>query len=111
MWHVCTKVGKSYFQQVCRTVCSACVGLTCLEGALQSPQLLELSGVGSRTRLERLGIEVIVDLPEVGENLQDHPVTLSDFAIKKGIETLGDYLLNAENDRDLILVRTQTGLA
>ncbi|KZV66002.1 GMC oxidoreductase [Peniophora sp. CONT] len=64
-------------------------------GALQSPQLLELSGVGNRTRLEQLGIDVVIDLPEVGENLQDHPVTLSDFAIKEGVETLDWLGLNA----------------
>jgi choline dehydrogenase len=41
-------------------------------GALQSPQLLELSGVGQGARLKDLGIEVVHDLPEVGENLHDH---------------------------------------
>ncbi|KAI0312845.1 hypothetical protein OF83DRAFT_1249877 [Amylostereum chailletii] len=58
-------------------------------GALQTPQILELSGVGNRTLLENLGIDVVLDLPEVGENLQDHAVTLSDFVIKDGVETLG----------------------
>ncbi|VDB91244.1 unnamed protein product [Peniophora sp. CBMAI 1063] len=66
-------------------------------GALQTPQLLELSGVGNRTLLEELGIEVVVDLPEVGENLQDHPVTLSDFSIKPGVETLDWLALNASH--------------
>lgn len=42
-------------------------------GAFNSPQLLQLSGVGPASRLERLGIKVVVDHPEVGENLQDHP--------------------------------------
>ena len=41
-------------------------------GVINSPQLLELSGVGQRERLESLGIEVKQDLPGVGENLQDH---------------------------------------
>ena len=41
-------------------------------GALQSPQLLELSGVGQAARLKDLGIEVVHDLPAVGENLHDH---------------------------------------
>ncbi len=40
-------------------------------GAFNSPQLLMLSGVGPRGRLEALDIPVIVDLPGVGENLQD----------------------------------------
>ena len=41
-------------------------------GVINSPQLLELSGIGQRERLESLGIDVIKDLPGVGENLQDH---------------------------------------
>jgi len=58
-------------------------------GAIGSPQLLECSGVGAALRLQQLGIELIADSPEVGENLQDHlqiravyktrlPVTLND---------------------------------
>jgi len=41
-------------------------------GAVASPQLLMLSGVGSAEALERLGIAVVADAPEVGGNLQDH---------------------------------------
>ena len=41
-------------------------------GAVNSPQLLELSGIGSGERLQRLGIDVVQDLRGVGENLQDH---------------------------------------
>ncbi len=41
-------------------------------GALHSPQLLSLSGLGPRDALRELGLEVRVDLPGVGENLQDH---------------------------------------
>jgi choline dehydrogenase len=41
-------------------------------GALQSPQLLQLSGIGPADLLRAHGIDVIVDLPGVGENLQDH---------------------------------------
>ena len=40
-------------------------------GAFNTPQLLKLSGIGPREELERLGIQVRVDLPGVGENLQD----------------------------------------
>jgi len=58
-------------------------------GAFNTPQLLELSGVGSRRRLEELGIPVVHDSPQVGERLQDHfyvrtfwrcskPITLND---------------------------------
>lgn len=41
-------------------------------GAFQSPQLLMLSGVGPADHLREHGIEVLADLPGVGENLQDH---------------------------------------
>lgn len=41
-------------------------------GAIQSPQIMMLSGVGPRIHLEKLKIPVVLDLPGVGENLQDH---------------------------------------
>src|SRR5699024_3205459 len=41
-------------------------------GALQSPQLLQLSGVGAAGHLREFGIPVVNNLPGVGENLQDH---------------------------------------
>ncbi|MGW4368213.1 GMC family oxidoreductase [Nocardia takedensis] len=44
-------------------------------GALNSPQLLMLSGIGPAAHLRELGIDVVADLPGVGENLHDHPVT------------------------------------
>lgn len=41
-------------------------------GAINSPQLLQLSGVGHAAELGALGVDVVHDLPGVGENLQDH---------------------------------------
>ena len=41
-------------------------------GAINSPQLLQLSGVGNAAELSGLGIDAVADLPGVGENLQDH---------------------------------------
>jgi choline dehydrogenase len=41
-------------------------------GAFGSPQLLQLSGVGAADELRALGIDVVADLPGVGENMQDH---------------------------------------
>ncbi|ACZ86772.1 oxygen-dependent choline dehydrogenase [Streptosporangium roseum] len=41
-------------------------------GAINSPQLLQLSGVGDAAELGALGVDVVHDLPGVGENLQDH---------------------------------------
>jgi choline dehydrogenase len=41
-------------------------------GAINSPQLLQLAGVGNARELEAVGVKAIHDLPGVGENLQDH---------------------------------------
>jgi choline dehydrogenase len=41
-------------------------------GAINSPQLLQLSGVGAADDLRALGVDVVHDVPGVGENLQDH---------------------------------------
>jgi choline dehydrogenase len=42
-------------------------------GAINSPQLLKLSGIGPADELKKHGIEIVRDLPEVGENLTDQP--------------------------------------
>ena len=57
-------------------------------GALQTPQLLMLSGVGNAKALEAMNIPLVHDLPGVGQNLQDHP----DFVFKyraKSLDLLG----------------------
>jgi choline dehydrogenase len=41
-------------------------------GAINSPQILQVSGVGYAEELQALGIDPVIDLPGVGENLQDH---------------------------------------
>jgi choline dehydrogenase len=46
-------------------------------GAIGSPQLLMLSGIGPADRLRSLGITPVADLPGTGEHLQDHPVVLA----------------------------------
>lgn len=56
-------------------------------GAFQSPQILEMSGIGDRTLLEIHGIKVLIDNPNVGENLQDHLFTGISYEVKDGIAT------------------------
>jgi choline dehydrogenase-like flavoprotein len=41
-------------------------------GTIKTPQLLELSGIGRRDVLDRVGIDVKLELPGVGENIQEH---------------------------------------
>jgi choline dehydrogenase len=51
-------------------------------GAINSPQLLQLSGVGNADELGALGIDVVADLPGVGENAQDHLEVYIQYASK-----------------------------
>ncbi|RYO86799.1 hypothetical protein DL766_000161 [Monosporascus sp. MC13-8B] len=43
-------------------------------GAIHSPQILQLSGIGPKKILDSAGIDTVVDMPGVGQNFQDHPV-------------------------------------
>lgn len=54
-------------------------------GAFNSPQLLMLSGIGPAEHLADLGIPVVVNLPGVGANLQDHPIALSFWEAAKPV--------------------------
>ncbi|KAL7952224.1 GMC oxidoreductase [Trichoderma compactum] len=51
-------------------------------GAIQSPGLLELSGIGSKAVLSRAGIDQIINLEGVGENLQDHVRYQASYQLK-----------------------------
>jgi choline dehydrogenase len=83
-------VGVEYLQSdVAKT--ARCRGEVILAaGALKTPQILELSGIGNPSLLRQHGIPVIVDLPGVGENFSDHlqfrfsyectkPITINDI--------------------------------
>ncbi|MEO8543843.1 MAG: choline dehydrogenase [Burkholderiaceae bacterium] len=54
-------------------------------GAINSPQLLQLSGIGNPEHLRKAGVEVRATLPGVGENLQDHLETYVQYACKEPI--------------------------
>ncbi len=58
-------------------------------GAIGSPQLLELSGIGAGERLKGLGIPVRLEMPAVGENLQDHLQIRTVYKVS-GTQTLND---------------------
>jgi choline dehydrogenase-like flavoprotein len=66
-------------------------------GALQTPQILELSGIGDREILTKHGVPVIIENKNVGCNLQDHPIVCESFEVADGIMS-GDML----RDPDLL---------
>jgi choline dehydrogenase len=60
-------------------------GVILAAGAIASPQLLMLSGIGPAADLRALGIDVALDRPAIGQNLQDHPVFGLKFQLKRPI--------------------------
>lgn len=64
-------------------------------GVFNTPRLLELSGIGNKELLENHGIQVHVNLPGVGENLQDHLMTGLSYEVVDGVMT-GDPLMRQE---------------
>jgi choline dehydrogenase len=80
-----------------------CVGVECngqtlkagqvilCAGAINSPQLLQLSGVGNSAELSKLGISVVHELSGVGENLEDHLEVYVQYASKQPV-SLNPYL-------------------
>jgi choline dehydrogenase-like flavoprotein len=66
-------------------------------GSIHSPKLLEISGIGGASLLESHAIPLVVDNPNVGENLQNHPMISTAFEAADGIETM-DGLMRGEPD-------------
>ncbi|QQM33008.1 GMC family oxidoreductase N-terminal domain-containing protein (plasmid) [Martelella lutilitoris] len=80
------------YRQNGRTRRAACRGeIVLAAGAVNTPQLLELSGIGDGGLLQSLGLPVALDIPAVGENLQDHLQIRTVFRIT-GALTLNDRL-------------------
>ncbi|TEA10645.1 Dehydrogenase xptC [Colletotrichum sidae] len=64
---------------------AASKGVIVSSGALNTPKLLQLSGIGPSSLLTQYGINVWADLPGVGANLQDHPFGLAAASLNQGI--------------------------
>ncbi len=75
----------------------ACGGVVVAAGAFGSPQLLMLSGIGPQASLSSLGIPVRRDAPEVGANLQDHPVSPLTYRVRGH-----DTFMSAESPLNLV---------
>jgi choline dehydrogenase len=80
-------VYRTGLEAAAERVVNARIEVVLAAGAVNSPQLLELSGVGNGARLQRLGIDVVHDLRGVGENLQDHLQLRTAFRVR-GVRTL-----------------------
>ncbi|KAK3374545.1 hypothetical protein B0H63DRAFT_480461 [Podospora didyma] len=82
---------------------SASVEIILAAGALQTPQILELSGIGGQDLLQKHGIPVVVNNANVGEGMQDHPIVCQSFEVKDGVPS-GDVL------RDPAVVQALMGM-
>ncbi|KAI9708737.1 MAG: hypothetical protein M1820_003692 [Bogoriella megaspora] len=79
--------GTNYIAHTRREVILSC-------GVIQSPQILELSGIGDAQILKEFNIECKVDLPAVGENLQDHVGTMIGWKLAPGVKSLDEMAVN-----------------
>ena len=61
-------------------------------GAFGSPMILERSGLGDKKILDNLQIPVIVDLPGVGKEYQDHQLSMAIYHVADDAETTDDFL-------------------
>lgn len=79
-------------------------------GTIQSPQILELSGIGDPKVLGAAGVECKVELPGVGNNLQDHDVAGAGYEVAPGIPTLDAiYIPDVMADAQKQLMEKQAG--
>jgi choline dehydrogenase len=74
-------VGVEVEQAGRKRIISAAAEVIVCAGAINSPQILALSGVGPGAELQALSIPVVADRRAVGENLQDHLLVRSSFAV------------------------------
>ena len=77
--------GVSYVRNGAPALVSCSREVILCAGAIGTPQLLMLSGIGPANRLRNLGIGPVADAGEVGENLQDHPIALTSYATENAL--------------------------
>jgi choline dehydrogenase len=83
-------VGVRYLQGGAEHEAHAAKEILLAAGALQSPQLLQLSGVGDESFIRNMDVPVVHHLPGVGENLQDHLQLRLMYRVTKPITTNDD---------------------
>jgi choline dehydrogenase len=77
--------GVSYVRNGAPALVSCSREVILCAGAIGTPQLLMLSGIGPANRLRNLGIGLVADAAEVGENLQDHAIALTSYATENAL--------------------------
>jgi len=85
-------IGIEYLKSGQRYQVSASKEVILSAGAIGSPQLLQISGIGPKSLLDKVGIPLILNLPGVGQNLQDHLQTRLVYKTRQ--HTLNDELNN-----------------
>src|SRR6185312_4254351 len=83
-------VGVEFIQNGERKTAKASREVILSGGAVNSPQLLQLSGIGPAALLQERGIAVVQDSPGVGENLQDHYVIATTYRLKAGTVSVNE---------------------
>ena len=79
--------GVAFRQHGVERIIRARQGIILSAGALQSPQILMLSGIGPGAHLQTMGLRVLVDRPAVGQDLQDHLQVRAIYKASKPITT------------------------
>ena len=86
-------------------------------GALKSPHILMLSGIGPKDQLDEYGIDVLQNTPGVGANLRNHPISPISFKVKEGIKLQPDasgvrialrYTANGSDDSNDMMMTTSS---
>lgn len=82
--------GVEYLHKGRKAVVTAKKEVILCGGAINSPQLLQLSGIGPGAMLQSMGIPVVADRPSVGGNVQDHFVTLVRYRLKPAVISVNE---------------------
>jgi choline dehydrogenase len=83
-------VGCEYERHGRRHIATARAEVVLSAGAFGTPQLLQLSGIGAQDHLRSIGVTQVVESPRVGQNLTDHPATVTVWELAGGRVGLSD---------------------
>jgi len=71
-------------------------------GVINSPQLLQLSGIGPAETLRQHGVDVVLEAPAIGENLQDHYMISTQYRLQPGVISVNEMSRGLRMARELI---------